>query len=49
MGSGKEKEELDMEVAHLEYENGERSGWIKKGDRWAIEGLGDCMGGESGS
>jgi len=48
MGSRKEKEEKEMEVAHLEYGSGTlgggRAGWVKNGDKWVIEGLEDCMG-----
>lgn len=45
MGLGKEKDEMDLEVAHLEYGINDSAGWVKKGDRWIIEGLKDCMGG----
>jgi hypothetical protein len=46
MGVGKEKGEMGLEVAHLEYGDGfgGRAGWIKKGDQWVIEGLEDWMG-----
>jgi hypothetical protein len=48
MGSRKEKEDKEMEVAHLEYGSGTlgggRAGWVRKGDQWVIEGLEDCMG-----
>jgi len=48
MGSRKEKEEKELEVAHLEYGSGSlsggRAGWVKKGDQCVIEGLEDCMG-----
>jgi hypothetical protein len=46
---GKEKEEMDLEVKHLEYGSGSLGGgravWVRKGDQWVIEGLEDCMGG----
>lgn len=48
MGLCKEKEEMDMEVAHVEYGSERvRAVWVKKGDQWVIEGLEDCMGGTS--
>jgi hypothetical protein len=51
IGSRKEKEEKEMEVAHLEYGSGSlsggRAGWVKQGDQWVIEGLEDCMGGNT--
>jgi hypothetical protein len=51
LGSRKEKEDKEMEVAHLEYGSGTlgggRAGWVRKGDQWVIEGLEDCMCGTS--
>lgn len=48
-GQSKDNGEKVLEVAHLEYGSGSLGGgravWIKKGDRWVIEGLEDCMGG----
>jgi len=38
----------EVEVAHLEYgiaptRGSRKATWIKRGDKWVIEGLGDCM------
>jgi len=38
----------DVEVAHLEYgtvptQGKRKAAWVKKGDKWVIEGLEDCM------
>jgi len=45
-----EKEDLkgEVEVAHLEYgsaptQGSRKANWIKRGDKWVIEGLEDCM------